>query len=202
MSDADADRMAQAAAAAGNMADAARLVVDRNSGPGSFDRLPATLKQMFIDNARALTVPGPREPAEPITCQQLGRIRVPVTITEGALTGPARRIMDAAAHRCIPQSQLVTNPKRAPRRTERESVGVQRGPARVPGANRRCRWVSRNIYALPNRTLHLTSDSRNARFARCGLIRLQLAVLLVLPIGIYHRLMASKRSGYRPAAPH
>lgn len=110
VSDADADRPARAAAAAGHMADAARLVVDRNSGPGSFDRLPATLKQMFIDNARTLTVPGPREPAEPITCQQLGRIRVPVTITEGALTGPDRRIMDAAAHRCIAQSQLVTIP--------------------------------------------------------------------------------------------
>ena len=62
--------------------------------------------------------------------------------------------------------------------------------------------MSRNICALPNRTLQLTSDSRNARFARCGLIRLQLTVLLVLPIGIYHRLTASKRSGYRPAAPH
>ena len=110
VSEGDADRPARDAAAAGDMADAARLFVDRNSGPGSFDRLPATLKQMFIDNARALTVPGPREPAEPITCEQLGRIRVPVTLTEGALTGPARRIMDAAAQRCIPQSRLVTIP--------------------------------------------------------------------------------------------
>src|SRR5262245_11819663 len=111
VSEALADRSAaRAAAAAGNMADAARLFVAGISGPGSFDRLPATHKQMFIDNARALTVPGPREPAEPITCEQLGRIRVPVTITEGALTAPGRKIMDAAAQRCIPQSQLVTIP--------------------------------------------------------------------------------------------
>ena len=110
VSEAEADRPARAAAAAGNMAEAVRLFVDRNSGPGSFDRLPPTFKQMFIENARTITAPVTRAPAEPITCQQLGQIRVPVTITEGALTGPSRRIMDKAAHRCIPQSQLITIP--------------------------------------------------------------------------------------------
>src|SRR5262245_18438404 len=79
VSEADADRPARTLAAAGNMADAARFVVDRNSSPGSFDRLPQNLKQMFIENARALTRPAPRGPADPISCQQLDRIRVPVT---------------------------------------------------------------------------------------------------------------------------
>jgi pimeloyl-ACP methyl ester carboxylesterase len=106
----DANLAARDAAVAGNMVEAARFVVDRNSSPGSFDRLPPTLRQMFVDNARALTVPGSREPGDPITCEQLGWIRVPVTITEGALTARGRKIMDAAVRRCIPQSRLVTIP--------------------------------------------------------------------------------------------
>ena len=108
LSETDADRPERAAAAAGNMTEAARILVDRNSAPGSFDLLPPGLKAMFIDNARTLAV---RErTGVSITCEELGRIGVPVTITEGALTKPNRRVMDAAAHRCIPQSKLMTIP--------------------------------------------------------------------------------------------
>jgi pimeloyl-ACP methyl ester carboxylesterase len=75
-------------------------------GGNRLRKVPAVLGEL----QQLLTLPGPRDPAEPITCQQLGQIRAPVTITEGALTAPGRRIMDAAAHRCIPQSQLITIP--------------------------------------------------------------------------------------------
>jgi len=100
---------ARAAARAGNMTEAARLFVDFARGqPGSFDQLSPALKAMFVDNARVLSLSA--TPEVPIACEELGRIRVPVTITKGQLTKPQSRILADAAHRCIPQSQLVTIP--------------------------------------------------------------------------------------------
>jgi pimeloyl-ACP methyl ester carboxylesterase len=85
------------------------LFVDVARGqPGSFDRLSPALKAMFVDNARMLSLSG--SPDVPIACDELGQIRAPVTITKGQLTKPQSRILADAAHRCIPQSQLVTIP--------------------------------------------------------------------------------------------
>lgn len=100
---------ARAAAKAGNMEEAARLFVDSANGkPGSFDTLSPEFKAMFVDNARTVLLDAP--PSEPITCAQLGQLKVPVTITKGRLTKPSSKILAEAAHRCISQSQLMTIP--------------------------------------------------------------------------------------------
>jgi pimeloyl-ACP methyl ester carboxylesterase len=100
---------ARDAAKAGKMEEAARLFVDNVSGqPGRFDKLSPELKAMFIANARTLTLDA--RPPVPITCAQLGQIKVPVTITKGELTKPVSKILAEAAHRCIAGSQLITIP--------------------------------------------------------------------------------------------
>jgi hypothetical protein len=71
------------------MEEAAKLFVDNANGqPGTFDAYPPTLKAMFVDNARTLRLDAP--PPAPITCAQLGQLKVPVMITNGQLskTGP------------------------------------------------------------------------------------------------------------------
>jgi len=109
VSEADQGRAAAVAAAqAGNMTEAARLLVDHNSGKhGTFDQLSA-FRAMFVDNARTLLLSA--SPDVPITCEELGRIRIPVTVTKGQLTKPNFRVLADAAHRCVPQSQLVVIP--------------------------------------------------------------------------------------------
>jgi len=99
----------RAAAKAGNMEEAARLFVDAANGkPGSFDTLSPEFKAMFVDNARTVLLDAP--PPVPITCAELGRVKLPVTITKGQLTKPNSKIMAEAAHRCSRRSQLITIP--------------------------------------------------------------------------------------------
>jgi pimeloyl-ACP methyl ester carboxylesterase len=99
---------ARDAAKAGKMEEAARLFVDLVNGkPGTFDSMAPEFKTMFIENARTLTLQG--SPV-PITCSQLGQLKMPVTLTQGELTGPAMKIMVGTEHRCIPGSRLITIP--------------------------------------------------------------------------------------------
>src|SRR6266545_415130 len=100
---------ARAAARAGNMAEAAKLFADfANGRTGVYDALPPARKAMLLDNARTLTLDAP--PTEPITCEQLGQLRIAVTITKGQLTKLPSKILAETAHRCISGSQLITIP--------------------------------------------------------------------------------------------
>src|SRR6266511_2124755 len=100
---------AQAAARAGNMAEAAKLSTDLAYGrTGVYDALPPAQKAMRLDNARTLTLDAP--PTEPITCEQLGQLKIAVTITKGQSTKLPSKIIAEAAHRCISGSQLITIP--------------------------------------------------------------------------------------------
>jgi pimeloyl-ACP methyl ester carboxylesterase len=97
-----------AAAKAGNAVEATRLLNDWvNDDPGGFDRLPSAMKSMHLDNARTVLLDGP--PLDkPITCAQLGQLKVPVIITTGEMTRPFFRVLSEAVHRCIPGSRLIT----------------------------------------------------------------------------------------------
>lgn len=113
---------ARAAARAGNMAEAAKLIADfANGQTGVFDALPPSRKVMHTENARTLALDAP--PPEPITCAQLGQLKVAVTITKGELTKTPSRIIAEAVHRCIPGSQLITFP------TARHGASWQNSPA-------------------------------------------------------------------------
>jgi pimeloyl-ACP methyl ester carboxylesterase len=94
-------------ARAGNMEEAARMFIDMAYGlPGTFDAEPPERKSMHVDNARTLTLS--ETTPLPITCAQLGQLKLPVTITKGALTKTPSKIMAEAVHRCIPDSRLIT----------------------------------------------------------------------------------------------
>jgi pimeloyl-ACP methyl ester carboxylesterase len=85
---------------------AIRLLIDGLTGqPGNFERLAPVTRSWLLDNARTLRLSAP--PPPPITCAQLGQIRVPVGIARGELARPFYRIAAETAHRCIPQSRLI-----------------------------------------------------------------------------------------------
>jgi len=91
------------------MAEAAKLFADfANGRTGVYDALPPARKAMLLDNARTLTLDAP--PTEPITCEQLGQLKIAVTITKGQSTKLPSKIIAEAAHRCISGSQLITIP--------------------------------------------------------------------------------------------
>lgn len=75
--------------------------------PGCFEREPAPLQGIVLDNAR--TVPlSLNAPPQPITCNMVGAIKAPVLITVGANT---RALWTLAAHtmaNCAPRGELVT----------------------------------------------------------------------------------------------
>jgi pimeloyl-ACP methyl ester carboxylesterase len=97
-----------AAEKAGNAVEATRLLYEWvNDDPGGFDQLPSATKAMHLDNARTVLLNGP--PLDkPVTCTQLGQLKVPVIITKGEKTRPFFRVLSEAAHRCIPGSRLIT----------------------------------------------------------------------------------------------
>ena len=100
------------AAKAGDTGAAARLLFDGISGqPGTLDRLVPAIRASWLDNARILPLSLGASPAPPpITCAQLGEIRVPVAIARGELARPFYRIAAETAHRCIPKSRIIVIP--------------------------------------------------------------------------------------------
>jgi pimeloyl-ACP methyl ester carboxylesterase len=102
---------AAAASKAGDNAGAVRLFTDGVIGQaGAFDKLAPSLRSMFLDNARTLPLHVGAPAPSPITCDQLGRINVPVAIVRGELTRPCFRIPADTASRCIPGSRLIIIP--------------------------------------------------------------------------------------------
>jgi pimeloyl-ACP methyl ester carboxylesterase len=98
------------AAKAGDTGAAVRLLMDGvASRPGTLDRLAPAFRAHLLDNGRTLPLAlvAPAPPPPPITCAQLGQIRVPVGIARGELARPFYRIAAETAHRCIPQSRLI-----------------------------------------------------------------------------------------------
>jgi pimeloyl-ACP methyl ester carboxylesterase len=97
-----------AAVRAGDNAEATKQFFDYVNGlPGGFESLSPASRAIHLDNAR--TVPlqiNPKVPI-PLTCPQLGQIKVPVVITRGELTRPFFRITAEAVSRCIPGSELI-----------------------------------------------------------------------------------------------
>ena len=97
------------AVAAGNNDEATRQFFDFvNATPGAFDKLPADSRRVHLDNARTIPVQFKGPPAIQLTCDQLGAIKVPVTITKGDMTRPWFRVLAENTNRCIPTSQLIT----------------------------------------------------------------------------------------------
>lgn len=95
---------------AGDDAGATRLFFDWVNGqPGAFEAAPSATRSMHLDNARTVRLQL-ASPPNALTCDQVGRLEVPVTITRGELTRPYFRVLAESAHRCLPRSQLIVIP--------------------------------------------------------------------------------------------
>ena len=72
-----------------------------------FDNIAPQVRAMLLDNARTLPPSFAAPPPPAITCEQLGRIKVPTTVAVGELTRPFYKIAAGAVARCIPGAKLV-----------------------------------------------------------------------------------------------
>ena len=103
---------AAAAVKAGDNSEAMRLLIKAvsNQQPGYFETATPKIRAVLLDNARTLPLQLTAPPPPQITCDQLGQIKMPVTIARGDSTRPFYRIAADAANRCIPGSKLVVIP--------------------------------------------------------------------------------------------
>lgn len=98
------------AAKGGDTAKATRLLVEFVNGqPHGFDTMPSAMRAMHLDNGRTMPLLVAAPPT-PITCAQLGSIKVPVAVTKGQQGRPFFGIIADTAARCIPGAQLITIP--------------------------------------------------------------------------------------------
>ncbi|HEY7319621.1 MAG TPA: alpha/beta hydrolase [Candidatus Binatia bacterium] len=103
---------ALAAVKAGDTAGAVKSLFNGVNGqPDLFDTVPPLVRTMLLDNARTLPISSAAPPPPAITCEQLGKIKVPTTIAVGELTRPFYKIAATSVAQCIPGAKLVVIPK-------------------------------------------------------------------------------------------
>ena len=103
---------AAAACKSGNTFEAARQLFDGVSArPGAFDKLPPEKRALLLENARTIPLQMGAPPPTPLSCAQLGQIKVPVAIVKGESTRPYFVVLADTASRCIPGSRSITIPK-------------------------------------------------------------------------------------------
>ena len=103
---------AVSASKAGDNAGAASHLLNWVNGQNAvLDTLAAPIRSMIADNARTVPLAFAAPPPPPISCAQLGGLKVPVAIVVGQLTRPFYKILSETASRCIPGSRLVVIPK-------------------------------------------------------------------------------------------
>jgi len=96
------------ASKAGDLPGAVRFVFDGANGQaGLFDVLAPSVRATFLDNARTIPLLFGSPPPLPLSCAQLGQIKLPVAIARGELTRPFYRIVADTASRCIPGARHV-----------------------------------------------------------------------------------------------
>lgn len=100
-----------AASKAGDLASVAKLVpAGVNNQPDTFETLPPDVRSMFLDNARTVRLLLTSPPPPPLTCDQLGQIKVPTLISQGEMTRATFRIAAEGASNCVPGAKLVVIP--------------------------------------------------------------------------------------------
>lgn len=96
------------ASKANDQAQAVRLFAEWvNATPGGFDQLAPQLRSVFLDNARTLPMHFASPPPPPVSCTQLGALRMPATISKGEKTRRFFAVLADTTHACMPASRLV-----------------------------------------------------------------------------------------------
>jgi pimeloyl-ACP methyl ester carboxylesterase len=100
----------RAAVNAGDAVQATKVLFEwvDNEGPGTFDRQPEAVHQMFLDNARTLPLLLAAPPPPALSCATLGGVKAPTLVIEGERTRRFFALIDEVVVRCIPGSRLVT----------------------------------------------------------------------------------------------
>ena len=83
--------------------------IDGNGGPGAWQKFPPPLKEMMLDNAwtiRSL----PADAREPFTCEDAGRITVPVLLVTGERSPAIYGLMLAALGPCLRSHEKIVIP--------------------------------------------------------------------------------------------
>jgi pimeloyl-ACP methyl ester carboxylesterase len=80
-----------------------------NDNPEAFRSLRPGVRQIMLENARMLPLLFAASPPQ-ITCADLGRLSLPVTVALGEKSRPFYRISAEWAARCIPAARLITIP--------------------------------------------------------------------------------------------
>ncbi len=82
-----------------------------NEGPGTFDRQPEAVRQMFRDNARTVPLLLAAPPPPAIACATLAGVKAPTLVIGGNHTRRFFSLIDEVVVRCLPGSRLVTIPQ-------------------------------------------------------------------------------------------
>jgi pimeloyl-ACP methyl ester carboxylesterase len=99
----------QTAIKAGRNEDATRLFADwTNADPGGFARLPDEVRRMHLDNARTVPLQLTAARNIPVSCAELSRLRVPVSLVQGELGRPYFKRIVENMRGCLPNSTLTT----------------------------------------------------------------------------------------------
>ena len=99
----------RAAVNAGDALQATKVLFEwvDNEGPGTFDRQPEAVHQMFRDNARTLPLLLAAPPPA-LSCATLGGVKASTLVIEGERTRRFFALIDEVVVRCLPGSRLVT----------------------------------------------------------------------------------------------
>jgi len=100
-------------AKAGETVQAAKLFFEyvNNEGAGAFDKQPAAVRQMILDNARTVPLALSAPPPPAIACATLDGVKAPTLVAGGERTRRYYSLINEVLVRCIPGSRLVTIPK-------------------------------------------------------------------------------------------
>jgi len=103
---------AVAALKAGDQTAALKAMIDGvENKPGSFDAASPATRSLWMDNARTMGPMFASPDSAPLTCRELGQMKVPVAIARGAQTRPYFAIIAEAAGRCLPAARIVVAPQ-------------------------------------------------------------------------------------------
>ncbi len=101
-------RETQAFFGKGQMEEGLRFYFDSINGPGAWDRLPADQRRNRLDNA--WTVLGDLTDVETVTCEDIGRMQMPVLLMAGENSPAVLKNLRVTFQKCLPSAASVTIP--------------------------------------------------------------------------------------------
>jgi len=95
----------------GDMEGGLQFFIDDMVGAGAWSKGREDQRQPLRDNA--WTIVGQLGDVETVTCDDIGKFKMPVLLMEGEQSGPVFRRVRSAIQKCLPAAKLATIPKAA-----------------------------------------------------------------------------------------